>query len=280
MNADRFATSSADLRRDGARAPLGVARELIRHGALSVLGGLARERSAPSLCSVYLHSVYDDQVHGFRMLLERLLAIGPFVSTEALVEMVRGQRPIDRPCFHLSFDDGFDNNYRNAFPVLESLGIKATFFVPSRLVGASDSFIAAHWWNKDPLPTRTMSWRDVREMRDAGHEIGSHTRTHARLSAVSAQPERLQEEIAGSKADVEDALGEACKYIAWPFGTAADMDSRAFEAVERAGYEACFSAVRGEIEVAKSSLMNLPRHHFEPDWPWWHLRYFALGGRG
>jgi hypothetical protein len=72
-------------------------------------------------------------------MLSELSTVGPFVGTNRVLEILRGERSLEGPCFHLSFDDGFDNNYRNAFPILEEFGIKATFFVPSRLVGSTDA---------------------------------------------------------------------------------------------------------------------------------------------
>ena len=248
---------------------------------LDVAGRAARPANDGAVRCLYLHYVYDDQVDAFRDLLVRLKKMGCFLTTTELLEVQRGERDIDGPAFHLSFDDGFDNVYRNAFPVLEELGVHALFFVPSGFIGAPDQALLDGWWmwGSVDTPTRVVDWSQLREMSDAGHEIGSHTRHHLRLSDISSDASTLEAPVSRSKREIEDALGRSCRSISWPFGTGADFDDASKQAVEAAGYEACFSAMRGAVTRGEGSPLSIPRHHFEPQWPWHHLRYFASGGK-
>ena len=122
------------------------------------------------------------------------------------------------------------------------------------------------------------SWDDLKWAQDHGHGIviGSHTRTHARLSAVS-DSNQLAREISGSKREIEEHLGVECKYISWPYGTATDITSEALYLIRKAGYEACFSAVRGAVSPGTTDLMQIPRHHFEMHWPLSHISFFCKG---
>jgi peptidoglycan/xylan/chitin deacetylase (PgdA/CDA1 family) len=255
-------------------------RSVARSAYLSLAGALARGPSGDVLFPIYFHGIYDDQVDAFRSLLSRFQHIGRFVTTDELVAAARGDRPIRGVEFHVSLDDGFDNNYRNAFPVLEDLGIHAAFFVPTAFVDAKDADVLAGWWMRGQVrhPTRFMTWSWLREMAAAGHEIGSHTRHHERLSEISVDRPRLRDEIEGSKRELENGLGRPCRYISWPYGTYADFDAVTRDAVRAAGYAACFSAVRGRITPDVGKLMDLPRHHLDPSWPWSHVRYFTDGG--
>lgn len=266
--------------RPARRPPAGALRGLARHGILSLMGALARSAGPRFARCLFAHWVYDDQVGGFRRLLERLAASGTFVSTGALVEMVEGARPVDRRYFHLSFDDGFDNVYRNAFPLLAEMGIPATLFVPTSFVDAGDEDVRGRWWRcfRGRLPTRPVRWAWLREMTAAGWDIGSHTCNHARLSEVSADPARLREEIAVSKDVIEQRLGLPCRYFSWPWGGPGDIDQAARETIREAGYRAAFAAKRFPLRPGTTSAFNIPRHHFEPDWPWLHVKYFAGGG--
>jgi peptidoglycan/xylan/chitin deacetylase (PgdA/CDA1 family) len=250
-------------------------RAWARSGFLHAAGVLARPPSGAFLRCLYFHHVYDGQGPRFRALLERLANLGTFVAGERVRRAIVGKEPIADRLFHLSIDDGLDSVHRNAFPVLRALGIPATIFVPTALVGASHDRLRASEWIPEARP---MDWDQIRAMRDAGFEIGTHTRHHVRLSDISHDAQRLDDEISGAKHDLEVALGEPCRYMSWPFGLHDDMDDAGLRAIERAGYELCFSAVRGRIESGRTSPFALPRHHFEPEWPWLHVRYFALGG--
>jgi peptidoglycan/xylan/chitin deacetylase (PgdA/CDA1 family) len=274
-----WATLEGHLGRPGREALPARLRRLLRHGALSVAGGATRFGDRAFLRCVYAHWVLDDQVEDFRRLLSRLQRIGSFVSTETLVKMLRGETPIDARHFHLSFDDAFDNIYRNALPVLVDLGIPAAVFAPTRFVGASDAEVRRDWWRRDQVshPTRPLRWEWLAEMARLGFDVGSHTRRHRRLAQIEARDE-LADEIVGSKRDLEDRLGVPCRYFAWPFGRASDIDARGLELIGEAGYEASFSAVRGRVVPRRTRLLEIPRHHFEPDWPWPHVRFFAAGG--
>ena len=150
--------------------------------------------------------MFDDQVDAFERLIVQLKAIGTFVDTDTLVEMLYGQRPMTGPCFHLSFDDGFRNIYTNAFPVLQRHGVPGIFFVPSSLVAADPELARSYCLETTNYAgvIELVRWEELRQMQEAGIEIGSHTRTHSRFSAVSADPARLCDEIYGSKAELED----------------------------------------------------------------------------
>ena len=258
---------------EGTRAKL---RALVRHSLLGMRGATARIEPIPFLRGLYCHYVFDDQVERFRELLTGLQAVGRFVDTPTCLRMLRGEKPIDGPYFHLSFDDGFRNIRTNAAPVLAELGIPAIAFVPSAIVGA-DWATTSHYClevTRYPGVIEMLSWSEARELADYGVEVGSHTRTHARLSAVSRDPAKLRDEVVGSKGELEDRLGTECRYISWPYGEAGDIDDRGVAIVREAGYQACFSAVRGSIEPGVSSDMKIPRHHFEVQWPTSHVRYF------
>jgi hypothetical protein len=75
------------------------------------------------------------------------------------------QRPVI-----LTFDDGYDDNYLNAFPILQAWGLTGTFFIITDLVGSREY----------------MSWEDLRVMASHGMDIEAHGRTHRDLTQLSA----------------------------------------------------------------------------------------------
>jgi len=76
-----------------------------------------------------------------------------------------------------------------------------------------------------------MSWDELKELHADGHEIGSHSQTHAILPLVSDA--QLEREIAGSRAHLKRRLGFEVDTFCYPNG---DCDARVAAAVERAGY--------------------------------------------
>src|SRR5258706_16456757 len=81
----------------------------------------------------------------------------------------------------ITFDDGYRNNFEHAAPVLEKLGLPATFFVVSHWIGSD----VVPWWDREQNLRRAwMTWDQVRALRRRGFDIGAHTRTHADLGQI------------------------------------------------------------------------------------------------
>jgi len=212
-------------------------------------------------------------------LIAELKNIGDFVNTDECIDMLSGRREIDARYFHLSFDDGFRNNFTSALPILKKHAVPAIFYVPSGLVGAdyttTRDYCIETTKYRDVI--ELMSLDDLKEILRQGYEIGSHTRTHARFSDISGSKEMMEHEIKGSKVDLELALGVEYKYISWPFGKLGDADPESLAMVKAAGYSACFGAYRGTVQPNETDIFSIPRHHFEVDGPIEHAKYFARG---
>ncbi|HKW48428.1 MAG TPA: polysaccharide deacetylase family protein [Gemmatimonadaceae bacterium] len=117
----------------------------------------------------------------------------------------------------ISFDDGNAGQGNVAFPALVAAGMTATFFITTGWVGRP-GFV---------------SWDQLREMRDAGMAIESHTHSHPFLSEI---PEtRLRDELRQSREMLGEQLGEPPTMIALPGGDAPQRELWRLFAEE--GYE-------------------------------------------
>lgn len=278
VNANEYATKlrqAAPLPRD----VIQKSRSFLRNAVLSVSSVVNQNSDPCFLRCLYCHYVFDDQTHDFERLIVRLKATGHFVDTDTCIQMLQGKRQIDRRYYHLSFDDGFRNNFTNALPVLISHKVPAIFFVPSSLIGAS-------WSKTQSYCTSTTGYNaaiemlkveDLKEMLSLGYEIGSHTKTHARFSEISHDARLLEDEVLGSRTELEAMLNYECKYISWPYGKLTDADDISLEMAKTAGYTACFGAYRGTVLPGQTDIFSIPRHHFEVHWPISHVVYFARG---
>lgn len=90
---------------------------------------------------------------------------------------------------------------------------------------------------------RCMTWEELRTMRQAGMEIGSHAVSHRSLAPLSS--DEAIEEIRQSKARIEQELGDRCLHFAFPFGSRGDYDDALIAAVREAGYATCVLNIHG-----------------------------------
>jgi peptidoglycan/xylan/chitin deacetylase (PgdA/CDA1 family) len=144
--------------------------------------------------------------------------------------------------FALTFDDAYRSVLDLAYPILSSLGVPATVFV---VTDFADEGRPLEWpgidhWRGGPheLELRGLNWEELEQLADSGWEIGSHTRTHPRLTGLSDQ--ELARELEESRVRCEKVLQRPCRSLAYPYG---DFDGRVARAAETAGYAA--AAIEG-----------------------------------
>ena len=131
--------------------------------------------------------------------------------------------------------------FEQAFPVLRRLGVPGTVFAPTDFIGRPEpmSWPGIDRWLSGPHEHELacMDADQLRELADAGWEIGSHTRSHPRLTSLS---DGLGPELAGSRARIEELVGAPCQSLAYPYG---DADDRVAAAAAEAGYLAAATLV-------------------------------------
>jgi peptidoglycan/xylan/chitin deacetylase (PgdA/CDA1 family) len=94
-----------------------------------------------------------------------------------------------------------------------------------------------------------MTWDQIRELRAAGIDVESHTRTHRVLGTLS--PGALELELGGSRDDLRRELGRAPRALAYPVGNPIARDSRIRTALARAGYVVGLTNGTGPTPIGK-----------------------------
>lgn len=157
-----------------------------------------------------------------------------------LVEAIEQGKKPSRKSVVITFDDGNEDNYTQAFPILKKYNFPAIMFVSSDLV------------NK---PGR-VTWDQLREMMAYGIEIGSHTRHHVYLPD---KPLGIQiDEIKGSQRVLWQELGAEIKYFAYPSG---GFSTRVKAILRESGYLAACTTNRGRDRLNRD-LYELNRVRF------------------
>jgi len=177
--------------------------------------------------------------------LARLGVRGTSLREAIAYRSARGSWPAG--CAVLTFDDGYANLYE-FLPVLQKHGFTASVFVVSGHVGGSND------WAPPPARLgrqRMLSWGELGELAAAGVEIGAHTQRHADLRRLSVQ--ETEDEIVGSRRELEGRLNLTVESFAYPFGRL----TRAACAIVGAHFRA---AVTTELRRAEAEpLYALPR---------------------
>jgi peptidoglycan/xylan/chitin deacetylase (PgdA/CDA1 family) len=149
-----------------------------------------------------------------------------FVSLTQIWNRLNGTASLPSKPVALVFDDGYEDNYAVAFPILKQYGAKATFFVITDAVGKRGY----------------MTWAELQRIRAAGMWIESHTVHHRDLTALSAAS--LRTELVGSRAALKAHLGIDSRFLGYPGGK---YKPAIFRAVKSAGYVTALTTQSGVV---------------------------------
>ncbi len=139
----------------------------------------------------------------------------------------RGKLRLPKKPVILTFENGYKNTYLHAFPILKEFGFNAVVFaIGNRTLNSDD-------WNMriGLQPEQLASDDELREMSEAGFEIGSQSLTNVDLTALPLH--EAQQEIACSKQTLESVLGTDVVSLSYPFGV---TDERTKQLAKDAGY--------------------------------------------
>lgn len=180
-----------------------------------------------------------------------------------------------RPGIVLTFDDGLRSNFEVAAPLLERHGLRGWFFVPTGFIDCPAASQRAYASRHNLLgailePRReddrvAMTWQELRELTARGHEVGSHTQSHARLGE-DVDPGTVRREVLDSKSIAEARLGVAVRSFCWVGGELSSYSRRAAECIAEAGYEFAFQTTCGLV-TRRTSPLQIPRTNVEDRWP-------------
>jgi len=149
------------------------------------------------------------------------------VSLADLVSHFAGAEPLPERAVVLTFDDGYEDNYRLAYALLRQYGMTATFFIITDLVGEPGY----------------LTWDELRDMQQHGMSIESHTLTHPDLSILPLR--ELRRQLGESRLALERELDRAVRFIAYPSGQYSPL---VVSEARAAGYEAAVTINYGLVQ--------------------------------
>jgi len=148
------------------------------------------------------------------------------ITPDQLMAYLNHDRELPKNPILITFDDGYLDNFTNAYPIMKKYGFTATIFLVTNKIGHEENF---------------MSWDQVRTMQQDGFVFGSHTVSHAALTKLSREDVML--ELTNSRKELERQLGVKARYFAYPTGA---YNRQTEEMVKQAGYKAAFTIRYGQ----------------------------------
>jgi peptidoglycan/xylan/chitin deacetylase (PgdA/CDA1 family) len=158
------------------------------------------------------------------------------VGVDQVVQALRGEFELPAKPVAITFDDGWRCAFKNAVPIMNKYGMKATFYIVSTQADG-------HTF---------MSWDENRALLKDGHWIGSHTVDHAWLTRLSEGA--LDKELADSKKRLEAKLGSKVVTMAYPYGS---YNEATVKAAQKAGYTG--ATIVGDGHKCHSPLFEVRR---------------------
>ena len=159
-------------------------------------------------------------------------AITPAEMLEAWDE---GKELPEKPVI-ITFDDGYADNYKNAYPVLKKYNLKGTIFVISDYLGTYPNYL---------------TWAMAQEMHNSGIiDIESHTLSHAQLDQLPSRAD-VDKQLKESKQAIDWHLKKDVRFIAYPCGA---FNEEIEESSLAAGYKGAFTVHYGLAEPDQNRL--------------------------
>ena len=221
--------------------------------------------SAP-VCILFYHRISDRHENEwtmptrvFEQQMDYLEANCDLVTLETAQRLMNGVTSTKRPAVCITFDDGYGDNVDFALPLIIDRQIPCTYFVSQHHVASGEPF--PHDVARGcPLPPNTIA--ELRDMSEAGIEIGGHTRSHVDLGQITDE-KRVYDEVISAGIDLAAAVGQRVRYFAFPFGLEPNLHPLAFAMAQAAGYEAVCSAYGG-YNFPGDDTFHLQRIHADP----------------
>ncbi|ACV63802.1 polysaccharide deacetylase [Desulfofarcimen acetoxidans DSM 771] len=174
---------------------------------------------------------FDWQMHYLKKNGYRSISLGD------MLDSFQHKKALPKKPVIITFDDGYQDNYRYAYPILKKYNYTATIFVVAGLIGKTNEFdVKKHLQPENKM----MDWSEIISLDNAGITIGSHTLTHPHLTGLSDAEAR--QEIMVSKKVLEAKLGREVQFFCYPYG---EYNESMVRLVKEAGYRAATTTKQG-----------------------------------
>ena len=189
--------------------------------------GSAPQVTAGQIPIIALHGIenassgrYEISAGAFDFLCGTLKSLGyeTITLTDLYNHFAKGTKLPAKPVI-ITSDDGYQNVYTTAFPILKKYHYKMTVFLITSYIGDNENTRRLNDFDSgvENIPQRAMLiWPEIKQMSKYGCEFQSHTWSHGIISNESIDTAKF--ELSQSKHDIEVHTGKPVIFVAWPHG--------------------------------------------------------------
>jgi peptidoglycan/xylan/chitin deacetylase (PgdA/CDA1 family) len=189
----------------------------------------------------------------------------------------------DKPPLLFTFDDGRENNYTTAAPVLESFGTRGVFFVVPQFVQCDSRAAREFYYSRidtrknapqlSDEETRSMTPQQIADLSRRGHAIGNHTYSHVNLATLPE--DQLHHEIIQSAQQIAAWTNQPVEAFAWTFSW--DSITPAAWKMIQQHHRFCFAPCPGFVDCHADSQNLIWRTEIEVSYPADEFRFMYSG---
>jgi len=169
------------------------------------------------------------------------------ISLAKLVELMKSDKPLPKKTVVLTFDDGYHDNYVNAWPILKKYNFPATIFLATGFIGREIK-------SSEGISLKILDWPEIKKMHQSELiDFEPHTHNHIKLDRIDLNKAEL--EIIKSKKIIEEELNKKCCFFAYPKGR---YNNRIIEILKNNNFKAARTVENG-YTYKKDDLFRLKK---------------------
>jgi peptidoglycan/xylan/chitin deacetylase (PgdA/CDA1 family) len=172
------------------------------------------------------------------------------ISLDDLATHLLEHTPLPEKPIIITFDDGYEDFFHHAYPILRRFNLTATVFLVSSLVGQTNL-----WDQKIGEPVRKLlKWEQIKELGGHGISFGSHTCSHPDLTQLT--PDHVRREIADSRTTIAQKIGKPVTFFSYPYG---EWNETIRQMVIESGYIGACSITPKDQSLLRDDIYALSR---------------------
>jgi len=164
------------------------------------------------------------------------------INQEELLNFLQGRELNIKKPVVITFDDGYEDNFINAYPILKKIGFTAIISVCSGFVGKKNAIFEKEKLIKDKLPENYLNEKEIIDMSQNGISFCSHGINHYYMDELDKN--NLSKEIIISKQYIEKLINKKVIFFTYPYGRYNDA---IIESLKNSGYSGAFTTTRGKV---------------------------------